>query len=56
MFKCKECNLEDNNINNNNKRMTVSTFTAKHFILDGAGKGGQGNLEIAFNLVSMRTF
>lgn len=36
--------------------MTVSTFTAKHFILDGAGKGRQGNLEIAFNLVSMMTF
>lgn len=34
----------------------VSIFTANHFILDGAGKGGQENLEISINLSPGMTF
>lgn len=36
--------------------MTVSIFTAKYFILDGTGKGGQDDLEISINIFPVMTF
>ena len=35
--------------------MTLSVFTAKRFLLDAAGRGGQGNLEISINLFAVMT-